>query len=144
VAIYILVGSTAIGAAIAPPGMKVYEYLGVLKEVAIVDDPPTDVALVRYREYRPLRSILVPVTGGLNSRRMVRMAVHIAQAGDHAPGKVPLLHVLPVGAASADRVRAEQPLRYALEGIDYERVEQRIVEDTDVVETILARRRARI
>jgi amino acid transporter/nucleotide-binding universal stress UspA family protein len=104
----------------------------------IVDNPPTDVALVRYREHRPLRSILVPIAGGPNSRRMVSIAVRMAQAGDDGPAKVTLLHVLPVGAASADRVRAEQSLRYALEGIEYERVEQRIVEGADVVETILA------
>jgi amino acid transporter/nucleotide-binding universal stress UspA family protein len=104
----------------------------------IVDNPPTDIALVRYREQRPLRSVLVPVAGGANSRRMVRMAVHMAQSGDDGPAKVTFLHVLPVGAQSADRVRAEQSLRYALEGIEYEHAEQRIVEGTDVVETILA------
>jgi amino acid transporter/nucleotide-binding universal stress UspA family protein len=104
----------------------------------IVDDPPTDIAIVRYRQYRPLRSILVPVAGGPNSRRVVRMAVQMALVGDSGPAKVTLLHVLPVGAKSADRVRAEQSLRYVLEGIEYEHVEQRIVEGTNVVETILA------
>lgn len=109
----------------------------------IVDNPPTDVALVRYRAYRPLRSILVPIAGGPNSRRMVSIAMHIAQAGDGAPAKVILLHVLPIGATSADRVRAEQSLRYALEGTDYEGVEQRIAEGADVVETILAEAEAK-
>ncbi|MFQ6015336.1 MAG: amino acid permease, partial [Anaerolineae bacterium] len=37
VTIYILVGATAIGATIAPVGMKAYEYLGEMKEVAIVE-----------------------------------------------------------------------------------------------------------
>jgi hypothetical protein len=46
----------------------------------IVDNPPTDIAVVRYRAYRPLRSILVPVAGGPNSRRAARMAVNIELA----------------------------------------------------------------
>jgi amino acid transporter/nucleotide-binding universal stress UspA family protein len=104
----------------------------------IVDNPPTDIAVVRYRQYRPLGSILVPVAGGPNSRRVVRMAVQMAQIGGDGPAKVTLLHVLPVGARGADRVRAEQYLGYALEGIEYDGVEKRIVEGTNVVETVLA------
>jgi len=37
VTIYILVGITAIGATTPPPGLKVYQYLGQQKEIAIVD-----------------------------------------------------------------------------------------------------------
>lgn len=37
VIIYILVGVTAIGATVAPPGMEAYEYLGQQKEVAMVE-----------------------------------------------------------------------------------------------------------
>jgi amino acid transporter/nucleotide-binding universal stress UspA family protein len=104
----------------------------------IVDDPPTDIAVVRYRAYRPLRSILVPVAGGPNSRRSVKMAVNMARVCEDYPVQVVLLNVLPVGARSADRVRAEQSLEYALEGISYEHIEKRIVEGTNVVDTVLA------
>ena len=104
----------------------------------IVDDPPTDIAVVRYRAYRPLRSILVPVAGGPNSRRSVKLAVSMARGGESGPVKVTLLHVMPDGARDSDRVRGEQVLNYALNGIDYEHIEQRIIEGADVVDTILA------
>lgn len=103
----------------------------------IVDDPPTDIAIVRYRARRPLRSILVPVAGGPNSRLAVKLAVNLAWAGEEGPAKVTMLHVVPTGARGADRVRAEQVFRDASEAVDYEKLEQRVAEGTDVVETIL-------
>jgi amino acid transporter/nucleotide-binding universal stress UspA family protein len=104
----------------------------------IVDNPPTDIAIVRYREYRPLHSILVPVAGGPNSRRIVRMAVSMARGCEHCPVKVTLLHVVPAGARGAAKVRAEQVFKYVLEGVDYEPLEKHIVEGANVVETVLA------
>jgi amino acid transporter/nucleotide-binding universal stress UspA family protein len=104
----------------------------------IVDDPPTDIAVVRYREYRPLHSILVPVAGGPNSRRAVKMAISMARSCEDYPVQVILLHVLPAGAHAADRIRAQQSCDYALEGIQYEHVQKRIVEGASVVETVLA------
>jgi amino acid transporter/nucleotide-binding universal stress UspA family protein len=105
---------------------------------AVVDAPPTDVAVVRYRARRLLRSILVPVAGGPNSRRIVKMAVSMAKLGEDGPAKVTLLHVVPVGAHNADWVRAEQAFNHALEGIYYEHLERHIVEGTGVVEAVLA------
>ncbi|MBU0493258.1 MAG: amino acid permease [Chloroflexi bacterium] len=105
---------------------------------ALVDNPPTDVAVVRYRERRPLHAILVPVAGGPNSRLAVKTAVQMARLGENGPVTVTLLHVVPGGARSADRVRAEQVFRTVLEGIAYEHVDRRIVEGTQVVETVLA------
>jgi nucleotide-binding universal stress UspA family protein len=104
----------------------------------IVDDPPTDIAVVRYRSDRPLRSILVPVAGGPNSRRSVKLAVSMARGEDPGPVKVTLLNVVPAGASDSDRVRGEQVLSYALNGIDYEHIERRVVEGADVVDAILA------
>jgi amino acid transporter/nucleotide-binding universal stress UspA family protein len=104
----------------------------------IVDNPPADIAVVRYRQNRPLRSILVPVSDGPNSRRAVRIAVSMARVGDNGPAKVTLLHVLPVGSRHASIVRAEQCLRYVLEGINYEHVEKQLVEGSSIVDTILA------
>jgi amino acid transporter len=103
----------------------------------IVGDPPTDIAVVRYRAYRPLRSILVPVAGGPNSRRAAKMAVSMAR-GENAPVKVTLLHVVPPGTCDSDLVWARKVLDHALDGVDYEHIEQRCVEGTDVVETVLA------
>ena len=105
---------------------------------AIVDNPPTDIAVVRYQARRQLHSILVPVAGGPNSRLIVKMAVSMARASGNGPVQVTLLHVVPVGARSADLVRAEQVFKYTLEGIHYEPLEKRIVEGTEVVETVLA------
>lgn len=103
----------------------------------IVDNPPADIAVVRYRQHRPLRSVLVPVAGGPNSRRAVKMAVNMAQAEAQA-ARVTLLHIVPVGAGSGDLVRAEQVFAESLEGIAYEGIEKRIVEGTDVANTVLA------
>ena len=103
----------------------------------IVDDPPTDTAIVRYRAYRSLRSVLVPVAGGPNSRRAVKLAISMARNGDKGPAKVTLLHVLPVGASPRGQVRAEQVLNDALEGTTYEHLERQTIEGTDVAEAIL-------
>lgn len=103
----------------------------------IVDNPPTDIAVVRYRQYRPLQSILVPVSDGPNSRRAVRMAVTMARGGYNGPVKVIILHVLPVGASNATVIRARQCLDYVLEGVDYGYIEKRMVEGDDVVDTIV-------
>jgi amino acid transporter/nucleotide-binding universal stress UspA family protein len=104
----------------------------------IVGDPPTDIAVVRYRVRRPLRSILVPVAGGPNSRRALKMALSMARVGENGLVKVTVLHVVPVEAHDADLVRAEQVFKYILESVQYEHLEKRIVEGTNVVETVLA------
>ena len=103
----------------------------------IVANPPADIAVVRYREYRPLRSILVPVAGGPNSRWAVRMAVSMAR-GEGVPVKVTLLHVMPPGTCGGELARANKALDQAVNGITYEHIECRCVEGMDVVETVLA------
>jgi nucleotide-binding universal stress UspA family protein len=103
----------------------------------IVDDPPADIAIVRYREFRPLRSILVPVAGGPNSRKATQMAVSMARQDTNGPVKVTLLYVVPAGAGARAHVRAEQVFRDSLVGSDYEPIERRVIESVDVSETIL-------
>jgi len=103
----------------------------------ILDDPPTDMAIVRYRAYRPLRSILVPVSGGPNSRRAARMAVNMARGEADGPVQVTVLHILPPGSGPADQVRARQVMDYALEGLSYEAVQRQTVEGTDVADAVL-------
>jgi amino acid transporter/nucleotide-binding universal stress UspA family protein len=103
----------------------------------IVDDPPTDIAVVRYRARRPVRSVLVPVAGGPNSRRAVKMATTMALAGEDGPARVTLLHVVPIGARNGAMVRAQQVINYTLEGIDYEHIEPRVVEGPNVVDAVL-------
>ena len=103
----------------------------------IVGNPPTDIAVVRYRTYRPLRSILVPVAGGPSSQRGARMAVGMAKA-EGALVKVTLLHVVPPGTCGSDQVRGRKVLQHALGGVTYEHTECRCVEGIDIVETVLA------
>jgi amino acid transporter/nucleotide-binding universal stress UspA family protein len=103
----------------------------------IVDDPPTDIAVVRYRARRPVRSILVPVAGGPNSRRAVKMAAVMAMAGEAGPARVTLLHVVPIGARNGALVRAQQVINYTLEGINYQHIEPRVVEGPNVVDAVL-------
>jgi APA family basic amino acid/polyamine antiporter len=103
----------------------------------IVDNPPTDIAIVRHRQHRPLRAVLVPVAGGPNSRRAVKMALHMAQAAEDGPARVTLLHVVPLAAQNADLVRAEKAFDYSLNGLYYENLERRIVKGNGVVETVL-------
>jgi amino acid transporter/nucleotide-binding universal stress UspA family protein len=109
----------------------------------IVDDPPTDVALVRYRSRRPLKSVLVPVAGGPNSRRAVRLAIQMARLGDEGPARVTVLHVVPAKAESAALARAEQVFRYVLDGVGYEPIERQVVEGASVVEAVLAQAEGR-
>jgi nucleotide-binding universal stress UspA family protein len=102
----------------------------------IVDDPPADVVVVRYRKQRPLRSLLVPVGGGPNSRRATKIAVAMARAEPN-PAKVVMAHVVPVGAREEHRIRGQQAINYALEGVDYPNVETVLLEGNNIVDPIL-------
>jgi amino acid transporter len=103
----------------------------------IVDDPPCDIAVVRYREHRPVHSIFVPVAGGPNSRRVVRTAVNMASLGEEGPALVNLMHIVPIGAGTREHIRTNQIFDYALEGIDYPHITRNIVEGTSVLDTIM-------
>jgi len=92
---------------------------------------------VRYRARRPVRSILVPTAGGPNNHLALKMAVDMAKAGEEGPATITLLYVSPMGARTADRVRAKQVFDQALEGIEYQQIETRVVEGNDVVDTVL-------
>lgn len=102
----------------------------------VVDNPPTDIAVVRYRKHRPLKAVLVPVAGGPNSRRAVRMAVNMASLAEAGPATVTVLRVVRQGAAEAEIVRAHQDMAHSVEGIHYE-FNLKVVEGNDVVESIL-------
>jgi amino acid transporter len=103
----------------------------------IVDDPPCDIAVVRYRERRPIRSIFVPVSGGPNSRRVVRTAVNMASMGEEGSAQVNMMHIVPTGSGTRERIRANQIFDYAVEGIDYPHIDRNIIEGTSVLDTIL-------
>lgn len=102
----------------------------------LVDDPPADIVVVRYRKRRPLRSLLVPVGGGPNSRRAAKIAVAMARA-EAKPAKVVVAHIVPVGAREETRIRGQQAIDYALEGIDYPNIESLLLEGNNIVDSIL-------
>jgi amino acid transporter/nucleotide-binding universal stress UspA family protein len=103
----------------------------------LVDNPPVDIAVVRYRKFRPIRTILVPVGGGPNSHKAVQLAVDLARNSKSEIIKVYVFHILPVQSTESDYVRAEQVISEATEGIHYELMEPRIVQGETIVETIL-------
>jgi CIC family chloride channel protein len=102
----------------------------------IVDNPPADIAVVRYREYRLLKAILVPVAGGPNSRRAAQMAANMAVQESNGPVKVTTLRVVRPGATEPELVRASQDIAQSVEGIPFE-FDRQVVEGNNVVETIL-------
>jgi amino acid transporter/nucleotide-binding universal stress UspA family protein len=102
-------------------------------------DPPTDVVLVRYRAHRQLKSILVPVGGGPNSRRALNLAVSMArQCDDNCPVKITILNITPPGSGVHGQTRAEQVFRDLRQSTDYQQIEQKIIESSDVAGAILA------
>lgn len=104
----------------------------------IIDNPPTDIAIVRYRQRRSIKKILVPVAGGPNSRLAVKLAVDMAMSGEGGPALVSLLHIIPFGARNGAIVRAQQAFRESMSGIAYENIEKRVVEGSNIIETILS------
>ena len=103
----------------------------------IIDNPVTDIALVRYRKYRPLKCVLVPVAGGRNSRLITNMAISMARQAEDGPARVTLLHIVPPGSSEAARVRGYQYIDQSLAGNPYEHVDKLVVEHGDIVECVL-------
>jgi len=103
----------------------------------IVDNPPVDIAIVRYRQFRPLRSILVPVAGGRNSRLAVRAAISMARHGQDGPAKVTVMHMIPPCCSEVDRVRADKFIQHAVNGNLYQPLQRLVVEGDSVLETVL-------
>ncbi len=103
----------------------------------IVDNPPADIAVVRCRKSRPLRSILVPVAGGRNARLAVRTAISMARQGENGPARLTVMHVVPTCCAEPDRVRADKYIRQAINGKTYQPLERLVVESDNVLEAIL-------
>ncbi len=103
----------------------------------IVDNPPTDVAVVRYQHNRLPRSILVPIAGGPNGRLAARIAASLAANSGTDPVRVTALHVLRQGADTEDREHALQILSDTVRDIQYP-FERKLAEGNDVVETILS------
>jgi CIC family chloride channel protein len=104
----------------------------------IVANPPSDVAILRHRDYGELRSILVPVAGGPNGRLAVSLAIALARNTRNALTKVTLINVAVGGIdPSVTEARAKNAFRRASEGLEYHSIETRIVSATDPLDGIL-------
>jgi amino acid transporter/nucleotide-binding universal stress UspA family protein len=104
----------------------------------IVDNPPTDVAVVRYRQYRPLKSILVPVAGGPNSRRSVQLAVTMASGEPpERQTKIVLFSVMPCRIREGARVHLQKEVQSLAAETEYPYVEVKFTESDNTVESIV-------
>lgn len=103
----------------------------------IVDNPPTDVVVTRYRRWRPVKRILVPVTGGPNSRRAAKLAASMARAAHPEEIAVTVLHVLPTGGNQRARIVGQRAIDDSLDGVEYRPLETVMVESEDRAQAIL-------
>jgi nucleotide-binding universal stress UspA family protein len=103
----------------------------------IVDNPPTDVIVVRYRPWRPLKKILVPVTGGLNSRIAVKLAASMANAESEVDVILTILHVLPLSSNHRAEILGQRAVDASQEGVEYEHIETRMIASDERATAIL-------
>ena len=103
----------------------------------IVDNPPTDVVVVRYRQWRPLKKILVPVTGGINSRKAVMLAASMARAASPEEIGLTILHVLPLGANHRERIVGQRAIEASQEGVEYDLIDTKMVQSGERATAIL-------
>lgn len=101
----------------------------------LAGNPPTDLAIVRYRKRRQLRKILVPIAGGANSRLATHLACDMASVNPE-PVTIVGLHVVPPRSDQAARIRGEKFIRQAFGNVQC-RWESMVVEGEDVAETIV-------
>lgn len=106
----------------------------------LMENPPTDTALVRYRPARPLKHVLVPVGGGPNSRRAAQLAISMARQEEGQKPLVTLLFIAPPGSGTHGEALAEKVFRDILPSLhDYPKIKQEIIEQDNVAQAIIER-----
>jgi amino acid transporter len=104
-------------------------------------NPPCDLAVVRFRKRREPRRILVPTSGGANTRLAISLAIDQARRFAERTGKTPvvtLLHVcVPADACPEVRARGFELLRHLASDYDYP-MEVKVLPSDDVVGGITA------
>jgi amino acid transporter/nucleotide-binding universal stress UspA family protein len=104
----------------------------------LIDNPPIDVAIVRYREQRPLRSVFVPISAGPNSRRAVKLAVSMASQAEDGPAQVHVATIIPYDCPENLCVRAQQAIDHALEtSRNYPYITTELIEGHNVADAIV-------
>tara|TARA_B100000945_G_scaffold317984_1_gene321876 strand:- start:4462 stop:6726 length:2265 start_codon:yes stop_codon:yes gene_type:complete len=92
----------------------------------VISNPPTDIAILRHRPYDQLKTILVPVAGGPNSRLAVNLSIALARNTSELT-IVRLLHVSANNNSKDVKARGQNAFRRALEGHKYQSIEECIV-----------------
>jgi amino acid transporter/nucleotide-binding universal stress UspA family protein len=104
-------------------------------------NPPCDLAVVRFRKRREPRRILVPTSGGANTRLAISLAIDQARQFAEEIGEPPIVTLLyvcvPAEACPEVRARGYELLRNLASGYDYP-FEVKVVPADDVVEGIVA------
>ncbi len=107
----------------------------------IAVNPPCDLAVVRFRERREPRRILVPTRGGANAQLAIGLALDQARSFTQRTGETPvvtLLHVCAPFDASAEAQASAYELLHSLSsGYDYP-MEIQVTPADDIVEGIVA------
>jgi amino acid transporter/nucleotide-binding universal stress UspA family protein len=103
----------------------------------LLNDPPCDVAVVKYREKCPIKRIIVPIGGGVNSRLAVRLATQFGYSAEDEPAEIILLNVIPENAGENQKVRASQIIHRSREGFDYPKFTETLIEGSSIVNTVL-------
>jgi nucleotide-binding universal stress UspA family protein len=105
------------------------------------ENPPCDLAVVRFRKRREPRRILVPTSGGGNAPLVIGLAIDQARRFEARTGELPvvtLMHVCTSDQCSPEtQARAYELLRNLASGYDY-RLKVNVTTSDDIVEGIVA------
>ncbi|HSR34369.1 MAG TPA: universal stress protein, partial [Anaerolineae bacterium] len=103
-------------------------------------NPPCDLAVVRFRQRREPRRILVPTSGGENTRVAIRLAIDQARCFAGRTGESPVVTLLyvcvPADADPEVRAQGFELLRSLASGYDYP-LEVQVLSADDLVDGIV-------
>jgi amino acid transporter/nucleotide-binding universal stress UspA family protein len=104
------------------------------------EDPPCDLAVVRFRKRQEPRRILVPTAGGANTRLAISLAIDQARRFTARTGEksqVTLLHVCVPASAGPEAQARSYELLHNLSSAHRERLEVQVLLADDVVEGVV-------
>jgi amino acid transporter/nucleotide-binding universal stress UspA family protein len=107
----------------------------------VAENPPCDLAVVRFRKRKEPRRILVPTAGGANTRLAIGLAIDQARRYAERTGIQPvvtLMNVCSPAAACPERQAASYELLHNLASAYRYPLEVKVVPADDVVEAIVA------
>jgi amino acid transporter len=106
----------------------------------VAANPPCDLAVVRFRKRQAPRRILVPTSGGANTKLAIGLAIDQARRFGTRTGKPPVVTLLyvcvPAAACPEAQARGYELLRNLASGYDYA-LEVKIIPADDIVDGIV-------